>query len=351
MRPVGIVIPVLAAIAACQSSGSSIDTEMVDTPTAERGYGETTATAVTDAPGDGGIGDADIGKASGETALVGEAIDAQLARLRGGRVVGARLISGRTLSCKLWFADGGRAVFKPILKNDRRPLHEVAAFRLARLLGVERMPLSTIGKLPLNSLIRLIEKRNPEEAERLATSARLDDRGFVAGALISWMDGLDADRFQALGGLERHLKQLSQSETEEKASALAGALSRLLVFDYITGNWDRFSGGNVFVGQGDAHFVLIDHNSAFARWSERQQKRMDGYLSRTERFSRHQMKDIETLARQTIIREMEAEPWHAREPLLSDIEIDLLLIRRDQIKMHVERLTGIHGQQAVLVFP
>ncbi len=274
-----------------------------------------------------------------------------LSELRTSPIVFARLISGRTLSLKLRLEKGVKAVFKPVRRGDWRAGREVAVFRLARLLGVEKVPPSTMREIPLHLLVRFIKNRNPEESAALEQTAYKDNKGLTQGAVIQWIDGLSPDHFKTLGGIGAIKKYLAPARIIEDCPPVAANVSAMIVFDYITGNWDRFSGGNIFVAANQSDLVLLDHNGTFAPWSDRQKKRMQKHLSETERFPAGLIHKLRELEAEDIERALSEEPWHSRRRLVSMDEVNLLLSRKDALLKHVDRLIRLHGEKAVLAFP
>ena len=68
---------------------------------------------------------------------------------------------------------------------------------------------------------------------------------------------------------------------------LARELSTMIVFDAITGNWDRYSGGNVGLDASGKHVLFIDNDAAFMEGAP--PKDLAANVARvetTERFSR-----------------------------------------------------------------
>ncbi len=274
-----------------------------------------------------------------------------IAQLSTGRITRAIPVSKRSLSLKVWLDNGVKAVFKPMLKHNRRAVHEVAVFKLARHLNVRIVPPSTMRSIPLHRLVRLIKKRSPEVAAKLERTALTDNRGAVSGALIHWIDNLDSTQLKAMGGSAALTEPLASTGPPEGGAPLAEKASIMIVFDYVTGNWDRFSGGNLFLSPDGSELVLIDNNSTFALWSKRQQNRMVGLLSQTMRFSTSLIEDLGTLQTGEVKYLLSKNPYGESLELLSTEEIDLLFHRRDTVISHVEQLIERHGRQNVLVFP
>ncbi len=278
--------------------------------------------------------------------------EAHLAKLRSASVVGARPISSRTLSLKVWLEGGIKAVFKPLRARDKRAPREVAVYRMSRLLGVGIVPASSMRQFPLHLLVSLTKKQHPEEAATLADTASTDNRGAVQGAIIEWIEDLDSNRLEEIGGRRAIRSWLAPArKTIDKEPPLAANAAAMIAFDYVMGNWDRFSGGNVFASASGNDLVLLDHNASFAPWSDRQKERMEKLLARTERFPASLITRLRNLAPSVIETALAAEPWHEKNKLLNDSDIKLLLGRRDRLIEHVDKLIALHGEGAVLPFP
>ena len=288
-----------------------------------------------------------------ENSVTGEPMPASsdpISRLLSAEIKDARPISNRTLSLKLTFEGGGAAAFKPILKGRPRARCEVAAFRLAELLGVRVVPVSTMRKLPLDLLVHKLKRKFPSLAKDFYRRALTNEQKEVTGAVIQWISDLDPKGLRAIGGKSVFASWLAPSRRQKSSHSLAGEAASMIVFDYITGNWDRFSGGNLFLNKDRTRFVLIDNNEAFAPWTIRRKKRMEGLLANTGRFPRRLIETIEKLDAEAIEKSLSGDPWHAEQPLLTTDEVDLLLSRRDRMMKHVNRLTKRLGEENVLVF-
>jgi hypothetical protein len=279
-------------------------------------------------------------------------VGALIERLSGSPVVGARPVSPRSLSVKIALASGDRAAFKPLRKTSRSARWEVAFYALSPLVGARRVPPSTLRRVPLAQLVALLHPSYPELAASLRAEADVDDRGLVGGAVIAWIDDLAPTRFDGAGGralLERWLAPDGPSAADEP---LAAEASRMIVADHVLGNWDRFSGGNLFESRSGRALWLIDNNGSFAPWSDRQRERMDGQLLACARFSREQVARLRALTAGAVrgaVRGEEAKGIAAR--LLDDAEVATLLERRDAVVRRVDALVAERGSAAVLAFP
>ncbi|MCU0665334.1 MAG: hypothetical protein MUC50_23780 [Myxococcota bacterium] len=246
----------------------------------------------------------------------------------------AWVLSPRSLLLKLRFENGTMAAWKPLLRKNKRALNEVASYRLSRLLGVCEVPAAARRALPLRSTVSLVSQRNREAGAALVRKTAADDSGAVQGAIISWIDDLDDTGLSARGGrafLSRILEQSGQGTHSGDEALLAAQYSRMLVFDYVSGNWDRFSGGNLYQSRDGKRLVLLDHNNAFAPWSARQKERMQSQLDLLTRFDRRQIEALRGLTAQRLAQAM------GDDELLCDEALRLTTLRAEHVLRRVSQ--------------
>jgi hypothetical protein len=205
--------------------------------------------------------------------------------------------------------------------------------------------------VPAASLIRLLARGSPDLARELETTARIDDEGQIAGAMITWVDGLAEKTLTTVGGWSALQAWLGQDRPAGDPPPQTRAAAELVVFDYLIGNWDRFSGGNVYLDPQGPGLVLLDNNGSFKPWSDRQEQRMDTLLQKTERFPAPLIEKLRKLDAQAVETALAAEPWHRASPLLNDQHVELLLSRRDRLLAHLDSLLEKYGPEAVLFSP
>jgi hypothetical protein len=190
---------------------------------------------------------------SGEAgAAAGDAGDEEVAF--SGEPRSARSIGHTSLVYKVELPSGKRAAFKPAWR--RGPLRykgEIAARRLALALGLPNVPRAFFRSYP---------------AARLAGAEGADELivrdGRVKGALIPWIEGLEflaLERAPLAGQWKAWLKKGGSIPDDQRE--LARQLSTLVLFDFVTGNWDRWSGGNVGVDKATGTLLYIDNDGAF----------------------------------------------------------------------------------------
>jgi len=134
--------------------------------------------------------------------------------------------SGSTHPVQIGLADDGRrskAIFKTVADDGRRYSHEVAAYRLDRLLGLGMVPATVLREID-----------------------------GVVGSLQLWVEN-------AISEDSRRAEDLQPADPEAFASSLAASK----VFDLVIFNIDR-NGANMLITPGNWRLHLIDHERAFA---------------------------------------------------------------------------------------
>lgn len=186
--------------------------------------------------------------------------DVQSTTLAPGDPVKSKSIGHTSYVLKLTMTSGAQAVFKPRSRlplGDRRYRGEIAASRLARALGLVNVPRAEPRAFDAAALRAL----QPD----FDAKALPDADGHIRGAITAWIPGyevLPLEQPSARAGWEPWLTDASKPVPFDQRS-LAKDLSVLVAFDYVTGNWDRWSGGNV-AKDGRAGTVLFpDNDGAF----------------------------------------------------------------------------------------
>ena len=171
-----------------------------------------------------------------------------------GRVSSTEELGGGvSVTFKVTLEDGTSGNFKLDERNRiGRPEHEVAAWEVAKQVGMEDMVPAAV--------IRVIDNPSPPPTfgDFIVGMARRKGRPVwggvdgdpskMRGSFTEWMDGSPADRIVATVGAGI----FGDSEHD---------VMRAAMFDFIIGNADRH-GGNWVVDDGKIR--LIDHNRAFA---------------------------------------------------------------------------------------
>lgn len=178
------------------------------------------------------------------------------------RPSGGKAIGHTSVVFKLKLEGGLVAAWKPDSRRGRdRYRGEVAAYRLAVALGLSNVPEAILRSFSKTELRRVL---SAEALELFEAEAVADARGLVPGALMPWIEGLTFPPLEAEPELSRWKKALAQAsdETDEMRARYAD-LSTLIVFDTISGNWDRWSGANIGKDPSTGRLLFVDNDGAF----------------------------------------------------------------------------------------
>ena len=177
----------------------------------------------------------------------------------------AKLVGHTSLVIRLENEAKQRVIFRAAFREGgTRYRGEIAAYRLAKHLGLAALfAEATPHSMRADKLRELL----PEgDRAKFVQSALVDEHGFVSGALVRWIDGLEMPAFEREPWLSKWKGWIQNGADVPAADRpLAAQFSTLVVFDYLTGNFDRWSGGNVgAVRRGDSlELRFIDNDGAF----------------------------------------------------------------------------------------
>lgn len=238
------------------------------------------------------------------------------------------------------------AAFKPESRmHPRGWLAEVAAYRIARELGLDDVPPAVVRSVDRGQLRRRFEPgRDGLDVDEVSRDLVLTGTA-VRGAFIYWVPGLLRSDLDSPEGIARWSAWLSHGgEIPDGQRPIARDLSNVLVFDYLIGNRDRWSGGNLSP-TAEGRIVIRDHNLAFPyALGEGVQQRMIESLTRTQRFSRT------TIGRLVALDEPALRAITRDEGLLDARQVADVMERRATILSYVGALIEEHGRDAVLFF-
>ena len=264
-----------------------------------------------------------------------------------GGVTAARSIGNTSVVFKVELASGKKAAWKPA--SRRGPLRykgEIAARRMGVALGLPNVPRVWFRAFEAKGLTGVMAA---ESAELFAKEAIVTG-GSVKGALMPWIDGLE---FLALerAPLSGQWKQwLRKGETiPDDRRELARQISTLVAFDFVTGNWDRWSGGNVGIDKATGTLLFIDNDGAFFEVApleglQRNKKLLVGIDRFSRSFVTH-MRDLDDAALTAAIGEETPGV-----PLLSTKALTAALSRRKQLLEIIDGKVSDAGDEA-LFFP
>ena len=271
-----------------------------------------------------------------------------LDRMANGQVVKAKLNKGgSSISFRLDFADGSRASFKPEQINPQTvPRKEIAAYRLNRLLGMNRVAPATHRTLHRDDLVGKLPPEMAFLASRIDAETTFDEEGFTKGEVQYWIPVIVDSHLDSLDSTLAWWRWMTVGEEipADKLGVMA-QLSSLLVFDLLTNNSDRFSGGNLMTSPDGKTLFWMDNTFGFQIEPEGH-VRCRQWLVRCQKFSRKFIEAVRKLDLDSLRRALEAEPG-----VLTDAEMRSVIARRDVALRYVDGLIAQFGEDKVLVFP
>jgi hypothetical protein len=166
---------------------------------------------------------------------------------------------------KLKLQGGAQAAYKPHShRGGARYKGEIAAYRLARALGLSNVPPALPRSFAWAELHAALGGEATDAGRLLAKETVGDAHGNVRGAIIPWIDRLTFVPLDAEPSRSSWRGWLAaKGNVPEDKKKLAGQISTMIVFDYLTGNWDRWSGGNIGMQEGSDTLLFIDNDGAF----------------------------------------------------------------------------------------
>jgi len=215
---------------------------------------------------------------------------------------------------------------------------EIGAFRVAQLLGLDRVPPAVFRRV------------SRDELAGVDTSRLIFRGGWSRGAMIYWVPVLRRAGIFSGEALTQWTNQLVVGvEIPPEARRRAGEISTLISYDFIIGNWDRWHGTNTLV---DAHGGLVyrDNNGGFLeplpRWK---MEIIFSFLQRVQRFSRRFVEQVRAMTLASLRRAI-ANDADGTEALLNDAQLRAMMRRRATFLEYVDALVGIHGASEVYFF-
>jgi len=287
-------------------------------------------------PGAGADAGAGAGPSAGDAAADDPYVTAE--------PIAAKSIGHTSYVLKVTLAGGAQAAFKPRSKRplgDRRYKGEIAAYRLATALGLGNVPRAiprTFAAAPLRAAL-------PD----LDFAAIVDDGDTMRGALIPWIAGYRIVPLEEDAERERWEPWVfGGAAVPDAQRARAAAIATMIAFDYVTANWDRWSGGNV--AEDDRGTLLyVDNDGAFYDWPA--PKALAAQRGQLERVARWSRRFVEAL-RRTDLRALRAALGDERpgEPLVSERALAGVDERRREVLAIVAARVKAHGERATFAF-
>ncbi len=276
-------------------------------------------------------------------------------------------------------------VFKPAQAGwDNAWRDEIAAWRLCEIMTCHfEVPRNRAARITRTEMETLVDAGSSESQS--AYRDQLDSLEWqtetvdgsevevVYGALKDWpgewapfpievtdiwrpwlsVPGADLDQpvEQALAELKnvqggRFYEQLDDELDGATTRSMARELSAILVFDYLTNNWDRFVGAEERYGVNnpfaDGHFVSLNNGSAF---QTRDSTRVKGRFSWTSRFSRSTVASLRLMAPEFVSTALYPDPTG-----LEEAKLEVFWEQRNRVLERVDELKQARGEDAVMAF-
>ncbi len=302
---------------------------------------------------------ADVGTEPGAPSFAGMGVSVQaiVSALSSAAPVRIKPVGTSSVVFKMDLAGDIDAAFKP--RTRRHPqghLAEVAAFRIARALGMDNVAPAVPRTFSLDRLRALLDPDYAGAWDTLALDMVADAEGRVAGVAIYWIPALREIGIDTKIGMGQWRRWLSQAQNDppsrEKSKLIAEQVSRMVAFDYLIGNWDRFSGANAQGDESGRRVFVRDHNVAFMHpLPASQHARLIERLRLIERFSRGFIARLKTLDDATLRRALHDPTDAPGYAALTESQIAGVLDRRTALLSYIAALLDRYGEDNVLTFP
>ena len=237
--------------------------------------------------------------------------------------------------------------FKPESKRGKtRYRGEIAAYRLAISLGLHNV----IPAVPRTFDAAELASALDTNARELFQKEGVVRDGNIRGAAMTWITKLEFLPLETPAWRTRWSSWLGAGEIPDDQRVLAAQISTLLLFDLMTGNWDRWSGANVGIDRATNTLLFVDNDGAFfdppppAPLASQ-----TAMVNKAERFSKSfvaALRKLEPVALSDAIGEdMPGTPLLSAKVLAGVDE------RRRKALAHIDDLVAKRGEAAILVFP
>jgi hypothetical protein len=274
-------------------------------------------------------------------------------RIAADDPVAAKSIGHTSFVLKVTLAGGAVGAFKPRSKRplgDRRYRGEIAAYRLAVALGLSRVPRAEPRSFD-SAALREACSTTPGSAEHFDREALVDADGTIRGAFVDWIEDFRVLPLEDASWRARWEPWVTDPAARIAAAdrPLASAISTLIAFDYLTANWDRWSGGNVARSGTAGDVLYVDNDGAFyERPPPESLERQLAQLRRVVRFSRRFVDALRALDAPKLSTAFAEE--RPGEPLLPDAVVAAVEERRRTIVQVVDERVARSGARATFAF-
>ena len=226
---------------------------------------------------------------------------------------------------------------------------EIAAYRIARGLGLSNVPPATYRKISREQLGHFLHRDFDEFWTDIRRKVRWT-KSTTDAAAIYWLPSMR--RIPIDRSPKPYRVWLSQKGNIPKDKAiLARDTSNMILYDYLIGNWDRFSGGNIHGTKDGNRLYFRDHNVAFTSLTPTLHQRIHQRLQRAQKLSRSFVDSIRALTKEQVHELLKEESQRANTPILTDEQVAAVMERRQTLLSHVSALVDQYGEAAVFQFP
>jgi len=258
---------------------------------------------------------------------------------------------GSSLSFRVDFADGSRAAWKPMQTNMQSvPRKEVAAYRLNRLLGLHAVPPAAPRAVTRDELLEHLHPESLVALPRIKAETVFGPDGRTIGTASYWIPIIKDSGFDTPDGRKQTQAWLTiGQEIPPDRLSMAAQVSTLIVFDFLTSNPDRYSGGNMKMSEDGKQLYYMDNTMSFyvdGTGNERNRE----VLFKTQRFSRALYEALDRVTVANLQRAL-AEELGTPYEILTPAEISAVAARRAVVQRYIADLIAQHGERAVLFFP
>ena len=258
---------------------------------------------------------------------------------------------GSSLSFRVEFADGSRAAWKPMQTNMQSvPRKEVAAYRLNRLLGLHAVPPAAPRAVTREELLEHLHPESLASLPRIKAETVFGPDGRTIGTASYWIPVIKDSGFDTPEGRRQTQAWLTQGQPiPPDQMAMAAQVSTLIVFDFLTANPDRYSGGNMKMSPDGKQLFFMDNTMSFYVDGDGYERNRD-VLFKTQRFSRELYQALDSVTVSNMQRAL-AEELGTPYEILTPAEIAAVVSRRGVVQRYIASLIAQHGEANVLFFP
>jgi hypothetical protein len=200
----------------------------------------------------------------------------------------------------------------------------------------------------------LLSHLHPESLEflpRIKAETIFNPSGITYGTASYWIPIIKDSGFDTPDGQKQSTAWLTVGgePIPPERMSFAKQISDLVLFDVLTSNPDRYSGGNMKMSPDGSELFYMDNTMSFYVEPSGPEKNRE-VLLRTQRFSKSLYDALERVTVPTLQRALAQEPG-ASYDILTPAEIAAVVGRRQVIQQHIRELIARLGAREVLFFP